>query len=50
MQLTAKYTIKDAALKQILNKTLDDYGVTLSNLGAKLEFHNAEILKNHLRD
>lgn len=49
-QLTAKCVLKDATLKQILNKTLDDYRVTISNLGPKLEFFNAETLRNHLRD
>jgi hypothetical protein len=49
-QLTAKCTLKDATLKQILNKTLDDYRVTISILGPKLELFNAETLRNHLRD
>lgn len=49
-QLTAKCTLKDATLKQILNKTLDDYRVTISNLGPKLELFNAETLRNYLRD
>jgi ribulose bisphosphate carboxylase small subunit len=49
-QLTSKCVLKDATLKQILNKTLDDYRVTISNLGPKLEFFNAETLRNHLRD
>lgn len=49
-QLTAKCTLKDAILKQILNKTLDDYRVTISNLGPKLELFSAETLRNHLRD
>lgn len=49
-QLTAKCTLKDVTLKQMLNKTLDDYRVTISNLGPKLEFFNAETLRNHLRD
>lgn len=49
-QLTAKCTLKDATLKQILNKTLDEYRVTISNLGPKLDLFNAETLRNHLRD
>ncbi|EOR96501.1 hypothetical protein ADIARSV_0285 [Arcticibacter svalbardensis MN12-7] len=49
-QLTAKSTLKDATLRQILNKTLDDYRITISNLGPKLELFNAETLRNHLRD
>ncbi|MDP9079053.1 MAG: site-specific integrase [Bacteroidota bacterium] len=48
-QLTAKCTLKDATLKQILSKTLDDYRVTISNLGPKLELFNAETLRDHLR-
>ena len=49
-QLTAKSTLKDATLRQILNKTLDDYRITISNLGPKLELFNAETLRNNLRD
>ncbi|WP_428330391.1 phage integrase SAM-like domain-containing protein [Mucilaginibacter sp.] len=49
-QLTAKFILKDAILKQIINKTLDDYRVTISNLGPKLELFNPEDLRNHLRD
>jgi len=49
-QITGKCVLKDATLKQILNKTLDDYRVTISSLGPKLEFFNAETLRNYLRD
>jgi len=49
-QLTSKFTIKDVTLKRILNKTLDDYRIQISNLGPKLEFFNAETLRNYLKD
>jgi hypothetical protein len=49
-QLTAKCTLKDAIVKQLLNKTLDEYRATISNLGPKLDLFNAETLRNHLRD
>jgi integrase len=49
-QLTAKFILKDAILKQILNNTLNDYRITISNLGPKLEILNAEALRNLLRD
>ncbi|WP_255480231.1 phage integrase SAM-like domain-containing protein [Mucilaginibacter sp. E4BP6] len=49
-QLTAKLVIKDATLKQLLNKTLDDYRSEISKLGPKLEMYSAEALKNYLKD
>lgn len=49
-QLTSKFILKDPILKQILNKTLDDYRVAISNLGSKVNLFNAEALRNHLRD
>jgi len=49
-QLTAKLVIKDATLKQLLNKTLDDYRGEISMLGPKLDLYSAEALKNYLKD
>ncbi len=49
-QITAKCVLKDATLKQILNKILDDYRIVISNLGPKLDLFTAETLRNHLRD
>jgi len=49
-QLTAKLVIKDATLKQLLNKTLDDYRGEISKLGPKLDLYSAEALKNYLKD
>lgn len=42
-QLTAKSTLKDATLRKILNQTLDDYRITISNLGNHLRNKNVRM-------
>jgi integrase len=47
-QLTSKYALKDATLKQILLTTLAEYRKAISDLGPKLGLFNADSLKAYL--
>lgn len=49
-QLTIKLTIKYPFIKKIVNKLLDDYWLTISHLGEKLDLFTAESLRDYLRD
>jgi len=47
-QLTSRFILKDATLKKILNKTLDDYRLAISKLGSTLNHLSAESLKTYI--
>lgn len=49
-QLDAKFNIKDKFLLKTLEQTLDEYRLTISQLGFKLDFFSCEGLRDYLKD
>ncbi|MEO6521899.1 MAG: phage integrase SAM-like domain-containing protein [Mucilaginibacter sp.] len=47
-KLTSDYKIKDVFINALLNKTLDDYRLTVGRLGKQLKLFSAQDLKDHL--
>ena len=49
-QLTPDFEIKDKPLIRILDDTLDNYRISISELGTKLDFFTCEKLRDYLRN
>lgn len=49
-QLTSKLRLKDPILIKIVNQTLDEFRITISKLGSKLELFSADGLRDYLKD
>jgi hypothetical protein len=47
-QLSRNIAIKDPIINRRVNQKIDDYRIAISDLGDKLEFFNAETLRDYL--